>query len=81
MGALASGGVRVLNDEVIALARITPATIDAATRMTGLDDLRVEQLHGLPLERTLRCLRQRRPCGVAKCTYAIGDSALGLRRR
>lgn len=38
MGAIASGGVRVLNDEVIALARITPAMVDAATR-TAWDEL------------------------------------------
>jgi len=33
MGAIASGGVRVLNDEVIALAQITSPMLEAATRI------------------------------------------------
>jgi predicted phosphoribosyltransferase len=33
MGAIASGGVRVVNDEVIAAARITPAMLEHATRV------------------------------------------------
>ncbi len=32
MGAIASGGARVLNDEVVELARVSPATIEAATQ-------------------------------------------------
>jgi predicted phosphoribosyltransferase len=37
MGAIASGGVRVLNEEVLEMAQITPSTLDEVTRTERLE--------------------------------------------
>ena len=45
MGAIAGGGVRVLNDEVIALAQITSPMLEAATRIAREELARREQVY------------------------------------
>ena len=45
MGAIASGGVRVLNDEVLALSPISPAAIDAVTNGERLELERRERAY------------------------------------
>jgi putative phosphoribosyl transferase len=60
MGAIASGGVRVVNDEVIAAARITPVMLESVTR--------VEQRE---LERRELAYRNGRPAVPLKDKVAI----------
>ena len=60
MGAIASGGVRVLNDDVIAAARITSPMLESATR--------IEQRE---LERRERAYRNGRPAVPVKDKVAI----------
>lgn len=60
MGAIASGGVRVVNDEVIAAARITPVMLESATR--------IEQRE---LERREHAYRNGRPVVPLKDKVAI----------
>jgi putative phosphoribosyl transferase len=45
MGAIASGGVRVLNDEVVSMLRIPPAVIDQVTRAEHAELGRRERLY------------------------------------
>jgi putative phosphoribosyl transferase len=52
MGAIASGGVRVLNDEIVRHARVSPAEIEAVTRAEQRELERRERLYrqqGTPL--------------------------------
>jgi putative phosphoribosyl transferase len=46
MGAIASGGVRVMNDEVVSVARPAPAAIEAVTRAERAELERREQPTG-----------------------------------
>lgn len=52
MGAIASGGARVLNDSVVAWSRLTPADIDAVARVEQVELTRRERAYrggrGLP---------------------------------
>src|SRR6185503_14154733 len=45
MGAIASGGARVLNDDVVAWARLTPAEIDAVARREQVELTRRERAY------------------------------------
>lgn len=45
MGAIGAGGVRVLNDDVIAALRIDPATLEAVTKREELELQRRERLY------------------------------------
>ena len=45
MGAIATGGARVLNEEVVARLAISPETVDAAVRQEGAEVARREHLY------------------------------------
>ena len=60
MGAIASGGVRVLNDDVIAAAQITPPMLESATRIERRE-----------LERRERAYRNGRAAVAVKGKVAI----------
>lgn len=61
MGALASGGVRLLNDEIIAALEVTPEEIDAVVHAEQVELERREQLYRAG--RVVRYLRRTAPRG------------------
>jgi len=66
MGAIASGGVRVLNQDIVTLLRIPDAVIDA-----------VAQREGQELARRARTYRDNRPStDVRNCTVILVDDGL-----
>jgi hypothetical protein len=86
MGAIASGGVRVLNEDVVSWYRVSEADIDHVARAEQAELERRERVYrdgSAPVttvrrESSLPSLSARRPDGLAPLVDAIGSARLVL---